>query len=237
MEELIQNENKIFKSFKQGINLFGTIFLDVIVVFIVAYFFDVENFFTNGGFRYLKSSALTIYFGIILTLWTTLLWVNYIKAKKEGLFNVSFHLNKSLYFCIPLAIILPLIFSYLLEENIHLTVIDQYNFFLNSPSGNVFIANINTSLQYLYWLVEMLIVIFIIDSFHNLSNYIKFFKFIPWGGIGLAFTWGLEQLLMRPNTFLHIFIMSIIAGILYKLSKRNFFVVLIYFVILILIKG
>ena len=85
--------------------------------------------------------------------------------------------------------------------------------------------------QNIYYLVEFILVTAIIALFQKAGEVWSKIRIIPWGGIGLILTWGSFHLLSHPEGALGLMIWSLIPGILYVISDKNFYPVYLLLVL------
>ena len=88
-------------------------------------------------------------------------------------------------------------------------------------------------LQGLYYLFEASIVVFMIGLFQRAGDQWFGRTYLPWGGIGLALTWGALHYLMHPT--LEVVVLPLAMGVVYVLGKKHVVpvflaVVLVFFV-------
>lgn len=74
-------------------------------------------------------------------------------------------------------------------------------------------------IQGLYYLFEALIMVFMIGLFQLAGDRRFDREYVPWGGIGLALTWGVLHLMMNPT--LEVLVIPLAMGIIYLLGKKH----------------
>jgi len=92
-------------------------------------------------------------------------------------------------------------------------------------------AFIVTLFQVLYYFAEMMLVFIMIVMFQKFGELVFKNKYIPYGSIGLMFTWGMIHFLSHPEGALSITIWSLVPGLLYVYSEKRFIPVYVLLVL------
>lgn len=74
-------------------------------------------------------------------------------------------------------------------------------------------------IQVVYYLFEALLVVFMIGLFQLAGDRYVGREYVPWGGIGLALTWGLLHVLMNPT--LEMVVIPLAMGVIYLVGKKH----------------
>jgi hypothetical protein len=76
--------------------------------------------------------------------------------------------------------------------------------------------------QNLYYLVEYLLVVMMIAFFQRAGELWFKSSWFPWGGVGIALTWGMIHLVTNPQGALGVILWAVLLGIFFVLSKKSF---------------
>ena len=154
-------------------------------------------------------------------------------AKKKDILKdlVDFkHSKKSLYLILIAFIVV--IASAIIQASIDNRNIPQlvleYNGFVKMYGDYAFIV---TLFQVLYYFAEMMLVFIMIVMFQKFGELVFKNKYIPYGSIGLMFTWGMIHFLSHPEGALSITIWSLVPGLLYVYSEKRFIPVYVLLVL------
>ena len=155
-----------------------------------------------------------------LFIWGIGFWyvLNWTKKKDilEDLFN--FNCKTSILLIIAI-IIVHFTKSFVLFQTLSPQILRQYSN-LVSEFGNLE-GNIAFLLRIVYYIFESLLTLFIL-SFFQMAGEKKFrYTYIPWGGLGVALTWGVLHFTSIEEA-VYAAIMSTIIGIVYILGKKTF---------------
>lgn len=162
---------------------------------------------------------------LTILIWGTGAFLILFWLKKRGILqNVfSFGLRKKTLIMITFAIIIVLALS-ILEAKIFsqklFQITREFTGFQKVHGRNALILSV---FQNLYYFFESLLVILIIAFFQMAGELWFNWKKIPWGSIGLFLTWGLGHFISHPQGALYIAVFSLIPGIIYLLSDKNFY--------------
>lgn len=205
-------------------SILGAIYLVIVVMLIIMFLPDVYVYFREGiAFRSFKhwkhADTAFVSSWMVIVLRIASLWLYKIWAVKRNVFDVSSVINKRSIFIIVVmffiliigALVVPHTFS--LAAHYH-TRIELW--------GNTW-GLLNTITIYLYYVVEGIYIVWMIGVFQMLGEVSAKKKSIPWGGIGLALTWGVLHYFTKGMTQLIAHsILSVVMGILFLISRRNF---------------
>ncbi len=154
-------------------------------------------------------------------------------AKKKDILKdlVDFkHSKKSLYLILIAFIVV--IASAIIQASIDNRNIPQlvleYNGFVKMYGDYAFIV---TLFQVLYYFAEMMLVFIMIVMFQKFGELVFKNKYIPYGSIGLMFTWGMIHFLSHPEGALSITIWSLVPGLLYVYGEKRFIPVYVLLVL------
>jgi hypothetical protein len=96
----------------------------------------------------------------------------------------------------------------------------EYRGFQNIYGGQAWVVAI---FQNLYYLVEYLLVVMMIAFFQRAGELWFKASWFAWGGVGIALTWGMIHLVTNPQGALGVILWAVLLGIIFVLSKKNFF--------------
>ncbi len=83
-------------------------------------------------------------------------------------------------------------------------------------------AGIVAVFQNLYYLVEFVLVVMMIALFQRGAE-LRFRPiWFPWGGVGLALTWGTIHLVTNPQGAVWVITWGVVLGVFFVLSRRSF---------------
>jgi hypothetical protein len=162
---------------------------------------------------------------------TILIWAAgavgvYLWAKKKGvlpdLTRFDFESRDGIWLVIGFLFVIAyeLIYSWLTGLSIP-QILREYRGFQNIYGGQAWMVII---FQYLYYLVEYLLVVMMIAFFQRAGELVFKSSWFPWGGIGIALTWGMIHLVTNPQGALGVILWAVLLGIIFVLSKRSFFI-------------
>lgn len=204
--------------------ILGAIYLVVVSLLIVEYLSSIYIYLREGfafrSFKYWKhadTAFVSLWMHIILRL--SSLWLYKIWAVKKNVFEVSSIIDKRSFYMIAIIIFILFSGAWLVPHTYNLAAHYQTRVEL---WGNTW-GLLNTISQYLYYIVEGIHIVWMISIFQTLGDMSTKKKSIPWGGIGLAFTWGVLHLFWKgPTQLIAHSILSVVMGILFLMSRRNF---------------
>ncbi len=201
-------------------------FLSGLVLYIVGFLFGddlLSLLFTNGGqvsFSKITGEANAVFFcvnsivkGILLLLYTR--W-----ALSNNLFHGKLVFTKRTAVISIVSLILFLILSISFPQ-IKSNLPSSWNYF-NRLYGYPF-GPIDTILQYVYYVFEGLVMIWIVDSFQTVGEKIFQKPRIPWGGIALGLLWGVSHVFGKGwfTALTWAFPFGIAIGVCYIMDKKN----------------
>jgi hypothetical protein len=96
----------------------------------------------------------------------------------------------------------------------------EYRGFQNMYGGQAWVVTI---FQILYYLVEYLLVVMMIAFFQRAGDLWFKTSWFPWGGLGIALTWGMIHLVTNPQGALGVILWAVVLGLFFVLSKKLFF--------------
>ncbi|MFU8827589.1 MAG: hypothetical protein ACNA70_08890 [Brevefilum sp.] len=95
----------------------------------------------------------------------------------------------------------------------------EYCGFQNMYGQQAWIVSI---FQNLYYLVEFVLVVMMVAFFQFGGELWFKARWFPWGGIGLALTWGSIHLVTNPQGAVWVVVWALVLGVLFVLSKKGF---------------
>lgn len=162
---------------------------------------------------------------IIILVWGIISFIVISWLKKQYAFNeiYSFKFNKRT-LIISILVVLLVTISAIVEAKTNNQIfpqfINEYKGFKHKYGSLAWLVSI---FQNIYYIFEIFIVMLMIICFQKAGE-IAFKNIIfPWASIGLPLTWGAIHFLSHPEGALGILIWSILPGIVYLISKRNFY--------------
>jgi len=190
-------------------------------------FFAIISFSIESDVRDIRFGASTqnMLFNrfMVVLCWAVLTTVFYKWSKNKDIFNKLFWKNISLKRLLLIGVIVVAFhagFNYFYFERLLPQIIIEHSRFITSH-GNIF-GNIGFLLQLFYYFFESTLVLFML-AFFQLAGEIKFKKeFVPWGGLGLALTWGVGHFLNGLESGFLAIALSLVIGIVYLAGKKAF---------------
>jgi hypothetical protein len=186
--------------------------------------------FTNGGHAPFSSGeAEAAFFCVNILIKGVLLFFYTRWALSHDLFHGKFVFGKRTAMISIVSLILFAILSLFVPFKTNL--LDSWNHFnrlYDFPFGLV-----NTVLQYVYYLSEGLVMIWIADAFQTAGE-IRFCKpRIPWGGIALGLLWGISHIIGKGwfTALTWALPFGVAVGVVYLLDKKNISASLLFWMI------
>jgi len=167
---------------------------------------------------------------IVLIIWGAAIWYvcNWFNKKNvlNGILTTVF--NRKTIISILIAIIISAMFTlaeYLFDPGTMPQIVGEFNHFKESFGDKAFIVSAS---QNIYYIFEIAIVVLLLalmqkageEWFHNDK--------IPYGAVGLAFTWGLGHIVHGGFAALWVMGFSVAAGLLFVLCKKNIWATYIF---------
>lgn len=169
---------------------------------------------------------------ITITIWGigALLLINW--AKRKGVFteliDLNFNRKAMLFSLIGAGSFLIYSFIYIINGYELPQIYNEYIGFKKMYGDTALVVSL---FQNIYYLVEFILVTAMIALFQRAGELWFKFRVIPWGGIALMVTWGAIHLLTHPQGALVLIVWSLIPGLLYVLSERNFYPVYLFLLV------
>ncbi len=186
--------------------------------------------FTSGGQAPFSSGEAEATFlcanilikGVLLFFYTR--W-----ALSHDLFHGKFVFSKRTAVISIISLILFAILS--LSVPFKTNLLDSWNYF-NRFYGFPF-GLVNTVLQYVYYVFEGLVMIWIADAFQTAGEIRLRKSRIPWGGIVLGFLWGISHIFGKGwfTALTWALPFGIAVGVVYLLDKKNVLAPLLFWMI------
>jgi len=178
--------------------------------------------FTSGGqvpFSKISGEAESVFFCVNILIKGILLLFYSRWALRHDLFHGKFVFSKRAAVICVISLILFLILS--LSFQVKTNLVDSWNYF-NRLHGFPF-GLINTILQYVYYIFEGLVMIWIADAFQTAGDIGLRQPKIPWGGLALGMLWGLGHVFGKGwfTALTWALPFGIAVGVVYLLDKKN----------------
>lgn len=230
----IQKEIKGRGYFLFGLLCVGGLSFDVLTLFIDYLMYGEK--IKEGFHKYAWYMNIT-HWTFVIILWVFVI-VGISKWMKKNnilddLFNISMNRNQVKY--IIIAIILSLFFTFienLIEPSIFPQILAEFLKFQSRFGDKAIYVSI---MQNIYYLIEAMLVVLLLSLMQKSGE--KRFKNskIPYGSIGLMFTWGIGHLMHGLIPGLWMMGLSLVAGELFLLNKKSIwptylFILLIFIV-------
>jgi len=204
--------------------VFGAVYLFVVVLLIVEFVPEIYVYFREGfafrsftQWKHADTAFITLWMIIVLRSAALRLYKNWML--KKGLFRVSVVINRrstimlTLMICVmlPAALFIPHTFSL------------AAHYKTRAGLWGITWGLLNTISIYIYYIVEGIKIVWMVDVFQTMGELWTSKKAVPWGGIGLALTWGVLHYFTKGTTQLIAHsALSLVMGMLFVLGKRSF---------------
>ncbi len=216
---------------------FRRAFLGGLVLFVVGFIFGEGLplflfIFTRGRqvpFSKISGEAIAAFFCVNILIKGLLLLFYTRWALSRDLFQGRFALSKWTVVISVIILLLSLILN-LSFPQFKTNLLDSWNYFkrlYGLPLGLI-----NTILQYVYYIFEGLVMIWIVDAFQTAGEIRLRKPGIPWGGIALAVLWGIGHIFTKGwlTGFLAL-LLGIAVGYCYLLDRKNVLAPLLFWMI------
>jgi len=162
---------------------------------------------------------------VTIILWAAGAWIIYTWAKRKGVQSdiLRVNINKRAVVLIAIGIAFVIIYELVYSRLTGLRLPQiwrEYQGFQGMYGSQAWVVSL---FQNLYYLMEFIMVVMMVAFFQRAGELWSNISWFPWGGIGLGLTWGLIHLVTNPQGALGVIVWSLILGILFILSKKNFF--------------
>jgi len=204
---------------------FRRIFLGGLALYVVGFTIGddlLSLLFTSNGqvpFSKISGEAEAAFFCVNILIKAVLLLFYTRWAFGHGLFHGKFVFSKR---TAVISIVSLILFSILsLSFQFKTNLFDSWNYF-NRLHGFPF-GLINTILQYVYYIFEGLVMIWIADAFQTAGEIKLRQPKIPWGGLVLGLLWGLGHVFGKGwfTALTWALPFGIAVGVVYLLDKKN----------------
>jgi hypothetical protein len=78
-----------------------------------------------------------------------------------------------------------------------------------------------TAFQYLYYLLESMMVLLIIAFFQRAGEVWTRFSWVPWGALGLTLTWGLAHFASHPDGAFTVVLSALLFGLVFVGARKS----------------
>lgn len=191
-----------------------TLILEMIV-------FAIESKIYHKGFIEFNLNNLLIHFAVICFIWGTALFCLISYSKEKLNFNIFEFKSKPKFkqAVISFALLIVITFIMTMIYNGIFKPIAEFNGMIDRFGEAGIIA---FAFQYVYYLFETAIIVFILAIGQKLGELTFKNKKLPWGGILLSITWGILHIISQ-NIAVGIFsiLPSMLYGIVYLLMGKN----------------
>lgn len=202
----------------------GAVYLSVIVLLIIEFLPEIYVYFREGfafrsytQWKYADTALVTLW--IIIVLKSAALWLYKNWMVKKGLFKVSVVINRRSTIMLALMICVMLPAALFIPHTFSLVAHYQTRVGLWGSTWGL----LNTISIYIYYVVEGIKIVWMVDVFQTLGELWTSKKAVPWGGIGLALTWGVLHFFTKGTTQLIAHsALSLVMGMLFVLGKKSF---------------
>lgn len=174
-------------------------------------------FLTVGTENILKSYIGVVSFFVFSILLYTA--VPLLTERKIPIESPKEHGIKFGFLAAAIALIVISLKMFLLKQETPKFISEYSNFY--QASGHIGI--IGATLQHLYYFAEMVLCCYMLRVFQKAGEHLFRYKNIPYGGIALGVLWGfvVHTISKGSSVGLYMFVMSVVWGVLYLVSKKN----------------
>jgi hypothetical protein len=192
---------------------------------------------TTFAFRELQGSTVAMMFLMIITLRAAVLWIYAGWAKRNQIFSVRFNCDRQALLWTIIAAVAGAVFvsiEYILLPSQVSNAIGTWESFRSSHGATY--GSVNTILQFAYYALEGLAVIWLADTAQSVGEHWRPNLRVPWGGIVLALFWGGMHYLSKDlATFLFSVPVGLALGSVYSLSQKSAWPPLCLFLVLVIL--
>ncbi|MDD6795820.1 MAG: hypothetical protein PUE01_10510 [Clostridiaceae bacterium] len=214
--------------FKWALITFGVLSLDFLVYFLDYTLYGEAAINGDTNYKWYMNFTHLI---IVIILWS--LFILFI-LKKSPFSNNYFDFHKprikSFIVAISLSIICTLV-EYIVEPSILPQFLHEYINFQNKFGSYGLMVSLA---QNIYYFLEGFLVVFLL-SFMQSAGENKFNKILPYGSVGLVFTWGITHVMHGVLAGVFISFLALIFGILYLKAKKNFWTAYLFIILIFII--
>lgn len=209
----------LWDTFCQALIVFIVLNLDILGMFAGA-LMDGKPIRDMRAWSITGEAQVTVYFTIFV-LWGLGLWYIFRWFKKNSLENMfDLRINSEEIIGYVTAVLICIAIPVLLERDFP-EITRTYREFTERYGS--FYGLIVAIQQVIYYLQETFLVVFMIVLFQKTGE-TKFKKTsIPWGSIGLIFTWGIIHFVSHTERAVFIVMEAALYGIFYLVSKKKFY--------------
>lgn len=127
---------------------------------------------------------------VVVFLWGIGLWYTLNWTKKKDIFQdlFNFDLNKRVTLSAIVVVSINFMDNLLPFNDLTPQILVEYSHLI-SEFGNL-LGNIGIIILSVYYLFETLLMLFVLGFFQSAADMKFKKKYIPWGGLGIGFTWG-----------------------------------------------
>ena len=168
--------------------------------------------------------SLLFHWTVTMLIWAAGAVVIYLWAKKKGVMPelARFNFQKRDGLLLAAGILLVIAYELVLSRITGLSMPQiwrEYRGFQEMYSRQAWVVAI---FQNLYYLVEYVLVVMMIAFFQRGGELWFKSAWFPWGGIGLALTWGTIHLVTNPQGAVWVIIWGVLLGVFFVQSRKSF---------------
>jgi len=153
---------------------------------------------------------------------TTILIIRWIRRRNilPSLFSRRLDRSVVFFFCLAVLVLAAILWLEASRSGAAFpSLAREYHGFVRRYSGH---GALVTAFQYLYYLLESVMVLLMIAFFQRAGEVWTRLAGIPWGGIGLTLTWGLAHFLSHPDGAFTVVLSALLLGLIFIGVRKSF---------------
>jgi len=162
---------------------------------------------------------------VTIILWAAGAWMVYLWAKRKGVQAdvLRVNINQRDLVLLAIGVAFVIVYELVYTRLTGLRIPQIWREYLGFQSMYGSQAWVVLLFQNLYYMMEFVMVVLMLAFFQRAGELWSKLTWFPWGGIGIALTWGMIHLVTNPQGALGVIVWSLVLGILFLFSKKNFF--------------
>ena len=162
---------------------------------------------------------------VTVILWAAGAWMVYLWAKRKGVQAdvLRVNINQRDLVLLAIGVAFVIVYELVYTRLTGLRIPQIWREYLGFQSMYGSQAWVVSLFQNLYYMMEFVMVVLMLAFFQRAGELWSKLTWFPWGGIGIALTWGMIHLVTNPQGALGVIVWSLVLGILFLFSKKSFF--------------
>ena len=162
---------------------------------------------------------------VTIILWAAGAWMVYLWSKRKGVQAdvLRVNINQRDLVLLAIGVAFVIVYELVYTRLTGLRIPQIWREYLGFQSMYGSQAWVVLLFQNLYYMMEFVMVVLMLAFFQRAGELWSKLTWFPWGGIGIALTWGMIHLVTNPQGALGVIVWSLVLGILFLFSKKSFF--------------